>query len=650
MATGRGRRRAFNPLACLGALVVLYLTIPVVAFAIRLAGSHDRGFSTPGLYPALWVSCESATISLALIATFGIPLAYVLARSRSRVAAVVSAAVALPLAVPPVMGGILLIYMVGPYATLGQFFERRLTDSLTGVVLAQTFVAAPFLVITARSAFAAVEPGFEEVAATLGHQPVARFLRVGVPLAAGGIRAGLLLSWLRAFGEYGATVLLAYHPTSLPVYTYTQFSSTGLPSTQAPTALALLAAAVAITVARVRLPHRNRTADRMPSPAVPGDGPQTPVGFDLDITVGTFHLQVAHRASTARLAILGPSGSGKSLTLRSIAGLLGAGAGAVWYGSEQVNGVPVERRGVGYVPQGYALLPHLDVWSQVCFGVGADPNLAAYWLEAFHLSSLASRLPRQLSGGQRQRVCLAQALSCHPRLLLLDEPFSALDAPVRDELRHELRRLQHEQGLSSVLVTHDPEEAALLADEILILCDGQLAQTGTPAAVHRHPATAQVARLLGIANVLEGRVGPDGWLEAGGLRIGPMAVDLAPDTAVEWCIHPEHVEIGPAGAYSATVVDAAELGAATALQLRVGTDLYVRARLTGRRRWTTGERCLVDLPADLVTVWPAAGPAAATKDSGTQGAPVANGAAQGALSSWRRSAESPSRRSPDTRR
>jgi ABC-type sulfate/molybdate transport systems ATPase subunit/ABC-type sulfate transport system permease component len=608
-----------NPLGWLGALVVLYLTLPVLAFAIRLGRSHERGFTTPGLFPALALSCESATISLALITLFGLPLAYVLARSRSRFAAIVTGAVALPLAIPPLMGGILLIYLVGPYTSLGELFDRRLTDSLTGVVLAQTFVAAPFLIITARAAFSDIDPGFEEVAATLGHRPLARFLRVAIPLAASGIRAGLLLSWLRAFGEYGAIVLLAYHPMSLPVYTYTQFSSTGLPTTQAPTALAMLAAAAAIAVSRIRWPRRAPASDGLPSPAAPAAIAPTPVAFDLDVAAGSFRLRLAHRASTARLAILGRSGSGKSLTLRSIAGLRGRGAGGVWYGEDLVSSDPPERRRVGYVPQGYTLLPQLDVWSQVCFGVGADPGLAAYWLEAFHIDGLAARLPRQLSGGQRQRVCLAQALSRHPRLLLLDEPFSALDAPVRDELRYELRRLQFDEGLSSVLVTHDPEEAALLADEILILSGGRLIQAGPAAQVHAHPASAEVARLLGIANVLTGTVGFDGELVAGGVAIPTVTADLPPGSALEWCIHPEHIEIRPGGALAATVEDAADLGAATALRLLVGRDLRLRARVTGRPRWRAGEHCQVDLPADLVAVWPAAAEDAAAAEIAAAG-------------------------------
>ena len=187
--------------------------------------------------------------------------------------------VQLPLALPPVMAGVVLIYLVGPYTTIGSFFGGRLTGSLAGIVLAQTFVAAPFLVIAARSAFAAVEPALDDLAATLGKRPLARFLRVSLPVAAPGIRAGLLLTWLRAFGEYGATVLVAYHPYSLPVFTYVQFSGGGLPDTQAPTVLALAAAIAVVLISRLRVPRRPASAHRFagsPPARAPGRPPRWP--------------------------------------------------------------------------------------------------------------------------------------------------------------------------------------------------------------------------------------------------------------------------------------------------------------------------------------------------------------------------------------
>ena len=494
----------------LGALLVLYLAFPVGAFAYRvLVERGDEGWGVPGLWPALLVSVEGATISLLIGVLGGIPLAYVLARRRGWLSSVVGVVVQLPLAVPPLISGILLIYIVGPYTPLGQLSGERLTQTMYGLVIAQSFVSAPFLVVVARSAFRAVDPALDDVAATLGHGPLARFLRVDVPAAADGLRTGMTLMWLRAFGEYGTTVVLAYHPYSLPIYVDNLFSSAPLAQAEAPTVLAFGVAALAILVVNVRrLPRVRRRV--IPAPVAPVLTTPAPVGFDIDATVGTFRLRVAHQEGGHRLAIVGPSGSGKSVTLRVLAGLLGPGAGTVTYNGIDVSRTATERRRIGYVPQGFGLIPGRTVWQQAVFGVHADPARAAWWLETLHLDGLLDRLPEQLSGGQRQRVSLARALAADPQVVLLDEPFSALDAPVRAELRRELRRLQRDVNLSTVLVTHDPEEAAMLADEIMVVSDGQVLQSGSCRDVYRRPASVKVGRLLGIDNLFEGAAGADG--------------------------------------------------------------------------------------------------------------------------------------------
>jgi molybdate transport system permease protein len=588
----------------LGALLALYLLVPLVAFVVRFAGSDDRGFSTPGLWSALAVSAESATISTALVTLFGIPLASWLARSRGPMAALVGVLVQLPLAMPPLMSGIVLIYLVGPYSTLGRFFGGGLTDSLTGIVIAQTFVASPFLIIAARSALAAVDPALDDLAATLGHRPLARFWRVNLRIAAPGIRAGMLLTWLRALGEYGATVLLAYYPHSLPVLTYLDFTSTGIPSTQAPTALALGIAAVGILLAQLRRPNRMRKRAALPEPSPPPAAAATPVGFDLDVAVGSFRLRLAHRSASHRIAILGPSGAGKSVTLRALAGLLGPHAGEVDFATDNVTAVPVEARRVGYVPQHHGLFPGWTVWQQLQFATESDPQLAAWWLRTLQLDGLADRLPDELSGGQRQRVSLAQALSHSPRLLLLDEPFSALDAPVRDELRRELRRLQRETGLSTVLVTHDPEEAALLADEILVIDGGQLLQAGTRAEVYRRPASPQVARLLGIQNLDHAAVTAHGVITAGTAPITAGTGELHPGTQVLWSIRPEHVTVGRDGDHPATVLDVADVGTAVTITVQLDGGPVLRARAIEPVTVETGETCRVTLPPGAITLWP----------------------------------------------
>jgi ABC-type sulfate/molybdate transport systems ATPase subunit/ABC-type sulfate transport system permease component len=607
----------------LGALLVLYLAYPVGAFVSRLIGGQNEGWSVPGLWPALWVSVAGATISVLIGVVTGIPLAYVLAHRRGWLSSAVGVVVQLPLAVPPLVCGILLVYIVGPYTFLGQLSGERLTQTMYGVVIAQSFVSLPFLVVVARSAFRAVDPSLGDVAATLGHGPLARFLRVDVPAASEGLRTGAILMWLRAFGEYGTTVVLAYHPYSLPVYVDNLFSSGPLSLAEAPTILAFGVAVLAIAAVRVRRPARVRRRP-IPAPLAPVPTPLAPVGFDIDVTVGTFRLRVAHPEGGHRLAVVGPSGSGKSVTLRVLAGLLGPDAGTVTYGDVDVSRTAPERRRVGYVPQGFGLMPGRTVWQQAVFGVDADPARAAWWLQTLHLDGLLDRLPEQLSGGQRQRVSLARALAGDPRVVLLDEPFSALDAPVRAELRRELRRLQREVNLSTVLVTHDPEEAAMLADEIMVVSDGQVLQSGSCRDVYQRPASAKIGRLLGIDNLFEGAAGAGGVLltgrdlgpgvAGGGVPVG-LAAGLPAGARLLWQVPPEAVRVrpdpSPSGGNGSTVdlgpgrvTDIIDLGRTVEVVVLLSSGIELRARTLEVPDLSIGAACRVETDRGAVSIWP----------------------------------------------
>ena len=595
------------PLRWLGALLALYLLIPLAAFLGRLGTSHERGFGVPDLWSALGTSVLSASISTAIVAVLGIPLALWLARSRGWLRNLVNVLVQLPLVLPPVMSGIVLIYVVGPYTWLGRLFDGNLTDSLAGLVIAQTFVASPFLIIAARSAFAAVNPHVDELAATLGHGPIARFWRVDLRLASSGISAGLLLTWLRAIGEFGATVLLAYHPYSLPVFTYVQFSSTGIPTTQAPTALALGLAILVLLAAQVRRPARWKARAVVPAPRAPAHPDQTLVAFDLDVRAGAFHLRVAHQAQSPRIAILGPSGAGKSMTLRAIAGLLGPSAGSVHFGAQNVASVPVEHRNLGYIPQDHGLLPDRTAWQNVLFATRSDPQLAAWWMQKLRIAEHVNTRPADLSGGQRQRVSIAQALSHEPRVVLLDEPFSALDAPIRGELRTLVRQLQREAGLSTVLVTHDAEEAATLADEVIVIDRGHVLQAGPTSEVFRRPASAAVARLLGVPNINRAVSAGPGVIVVNGEQIVTANHDMAAGVAVLWSIRPEYLEVeAPAGSrtgtLTGTVADRVDLGSSLLLTLAVA-DVELQARVAAADHLTEGAACVVRMPATAISVW-----------------------------------------------
>jgi len=600
------RALARSPLPWLGGLLALYLLVPIVAFVVRLTGGVS---AAPGLSSALLTSLFTATITAVIVTVLGTPLAYLLARGRGVIARVLLALVALPLALPPLMSGLLLLYVVGPLTPVGGLFGGRLTDTRAGIVLAQTFVAAPFLIVVARSAFAAVDPALEDVAASLGHGRLARFARVAVPAALPGIGAGIMLAWLRAFGEFGATVILAYHPYSLPVFTFVQFDETGLPATIAPIAAALVAALLVLLLVGLPTPRRRRGHMSTPAPVALTPHPPVTLDFALAKRLGTFSLDVAHHAYGPRLALLGPSGAGKTLTLRLLAGLASTEGGHVRTGTQALDPLPAERRGIGYVPQQPALLPRRTVWHQATFGARAQPGLAAWWLERLGLGGLEDRYPDELSGGQQRRVALARALAVAPRVLLLDEPFTGLDAPVRDRLRRELRRLQLQTGLSTVIVTHDPEEAALLADEIIVLDHGRVLQAGTRESVFRAPGSPQVAALLGIANTHRGvLVAPD-RISSNGAEIQVCKCELHEGTEVVWCVRPEHISLRPGGRYTAVLQDDIDLGSVRELTISLAGTLELTVRTADARPLTIGQTLRLELaPADIA-VWPLAGSA-----------------------------------------
>ncbi|HEY2388422.1 MAG TPA: sulfate ABC transporter ATP-binding protein [Candidatus Binatia bacterium] len=228
----------------------------------------------------------------------------------------------------------------------------------------------------------------------------------------------------------------------------------------------------------------------------------------------------------ALLALLGPSGSGKTTLLRIIAGLEVADSGTVHYHDEDVTASPVRDRNVGFVFQHYALFRHMTVFENIAFGLRVR-----HWpraqvkervnelLHLIQLDGLGGSLPSQLSGGQRQRVALARALAVQPKVLLLDEPFGALDAKVRQELRQWLRRLHEQIHVTSVFVTHDQEEAFEVADRVVIMNKGRIEQAGAPQEIFEHPANPFVMDFLGNVNVFHGRV------QAGKADLGSLAID-----------------------------------------------------------------------------------------------------------------------------
>src|SRR2546422_2423861 len=250
-------------------------------------------------------------------------------------------------------------------------------------------------------------------------------------------------------------------------------------------------------------------------------------------TFGTFTAlrDVSFQAPTGELvALLGPSGSGKTTLLRIIAGLEAADQGAVLFHGEDATHRSACDRQVGFVFQHYALFRHMTVFENVAFGLRVRPRTlrpsepeirtrVSALLQLVQLDWLADRYPSQLSGGQRQRVALARALAVQPKVLLLDEPFGALDAKVRKELRRWLRRLHDELHITSIFVTHDQEEALEVADRVVLMNKGQVEQVGTPEQVYDHPATPFVYDFLGNVNLFHGRI------HEGQARLGEFEIE-----------------------------------------------------------------------------------------------------------------------------
>ncbi|MBW6421876.1 sulfate/molybdate ABC transporter ATP-binding protein [Rhizobium sp. XQZ8] len=247
------------------------------------------------------------------------------------------------------------------------------------------------------------------------------------------------------------------------------------------------------------------------------------------------------------VALLGPSGSGKTTILRMVAGLEYSDSGSIHFDTQDATDIPVRDRGVGFVFQHYALFPHMTVAENIAFGMkvskvkrekAAIEARVTELLRLVRLEGLGDRFPAQISGGQRQRVALARALAVDPKVLLLDEPFGALDANVRRDLRRWLREIHSELGITTIFVTHDQEEALDLADRVVILKDGQIVQQGTPEEVCRDPKSAFVMKFLGDANVIAAEV-RDGKAYASGAAI---AVSGLPDGKAELYARPADLD------------------------------------------------------------------------------------------------------------
>jgi spermidine/putrescine transport system ATP-binding protein len=281
-------------------------------------------------------------------------------------------------------------------------------------------------------------------------------------------------------------------------------------------------------------------------------------------------------------AMLGPSGCGKTTTLRMIGGFDEPTEGRIFLGDQDVVGLPPYKRDVNTVFQSYALFPHMSIEDNVGFGLerkGVEKHIrkgrVSEMLELVGLTGFARRKPKQLSGGQQQRVALARALVNHPRVLLLDEPLGALDLKLRKQMQLELKRIQHEVGITFVHVTHDQEEAMTMADTIAVMDAGRIEQLGPPTELYEHPATAFVAGFLGASNLLPGRVAEPGLIRLDDGTVVRATVN-GRSGEVAAGVRPEKITIGSGGGANelpGTVSETAYIGVATQVVVRTSAGI-----------------------------------------------------------------------------
>ncbi|TWP51777.1 ABC transporter ATP-binding protein [Lentzea tibetensis] len=323
-------------------------------------------------------------------------------------------------------------------------------------------------------------------------------------------------------------------------------------------------------------------------------------GLDLELAEGEL------------VSLLGPSGCGKTTALRIVAGFETSDSGTVTVGGKEITGTPANKRDMGMVFQAYSLFPNMTAEQNIAFGLklrktGNRGKRVEELLDLVGLGQFGARYPHQMSGGQQQRVALARALAIEPRVLLLDEPLSALDAKVRVNLRDEIRRIQTELGMTTLFVTHDQEEALAVSDRVGVMSQGRLEQLDVPSVVYREPASAFVAQFVGVTNSVHAKA-DNGNVVLGGVTV-PVDTDLAGDVRI--IVRPEDITItahegDPNGAIVGDVLTHAFLGPVTRISVKL-EDQIVRVDQPSNQAsaYQPGTRVALDLRDSRMMVVPA---------------------------------------------
>ena len=465
-------------------------------------------------------------------AVFGVICALAIVRRNFPGKGLLNAFIDLPLALSPVVVGLALFLLYGRNGWLGDWLARhdiQVLFALPAMVLATIFVSVPFVAREVVPTLREIGDEQEQAARTLGADGWQTFRRITLPSIRWAVVYGVVLTTARCLGEYGAVAVVSgriqgkTETATLRVEErYESFDLAGAYAISIVLALIAIAVLLAMTVIRPR--ERSRLMSIHVRTISKRFGGYTALDdVTLDVETGSL------------TALLGPSGSGKSTLLRIIAGLERPDTGTVEISGEDATALQPQKRGVGFVFQHYAAFKHMTVRENVAFGLAVRKRPKAEirqrvdrLLELVQLQDFGHRYPAQLSGGQRQRMALARALAPEPKVLLLDEPFGALDARVRAELREWLRTLHDEVHVTTIFVTHDQAEAMDVASQIAVMNRARIEQVGTPDDLYEHPATPFVMTFVGEAN----RVG-DTWVRPHDLALSHTPLSAGEEAIVE---------------------------------------------------------------------------------------------------------------------
>ncbi len=615
--------------AAMGAItivVVLFLALPVLAL-LPMSLSGTRWLALPprdlslrwyvGFFTdrdwmeATLVSLRVAGAATALAVTLGTLAGVGLARGRFAGRGLVRSLALSPLVVPVMVLAVSLYYVFGRMGLVG---------TLTGLVLAHALLGVPYVVLNVEAVMRTFDVRLERAARMLGAGAWQTFWKVTLPLIRAGVLAGALFAFIASLDEVVVAMFLSgTRAITLPKLMWDSITQdelnpvvTAVASLQIGVVVLAFAASELVRLRSARLAlagpsgamdaagAAGATAGPAPAGGAPRPAPLRLVGLSK-----RFGEVVALEAATLDvqsgefLTLLGPSGSGKTTLLNLVAGFEPPTTGEIFLGDRPITREPPNRRGIGMVFQDFALFPHLTVFENVAFPLRLRRQPEAEirsrvgaLLEMVRLEGYGDRSPRQLSGGQQQRVALARALAFRPPLLLMDEPFGALDRNLRERMQVELRQLHRRLGITVLFVTHDQEEAMALSDRIVVIDRGRIQQVGRPAELYEVPANPFVAGFLGESNLLRCAVlGVDGGLwrvrSAGGtdfLVARPGSGPGEPGAARHLVLRPEALGLQagePAGAPAVrgVVEEAIYLGTMVKYLVRInpGEVLVVRA-------------------------------------------------------------------------